>query len=204
MILRCDDYPAGIRPIQKGQLDMFDRMIELLPTIHLGIVPVTYMRFQHWVRHKNVIPCQHGWEHGYIQRSELLKDDLYNHDTIGVFDEFDGYGDEDILFSLISGKKYIEKDFERKVDTFIPCCNVIDSRLANLIHQAGFSRILCENVCQSPIPIIRSGFYGRLSDLTVRHEVATIHLPWEWDTVRIKGFEYWAEMVKTKRDANIV
>jgi hypothetical protein len=204
MILRVDDYPAGIRPIQPGQLDMFDRMIEVLPTIHLGIVPVTYMRYQHWITQSNVIPCMHGWEHGYIQKSELLKDDPYNHDTIGVFDEFDGYGDEDILFSLISGKKYLEKAFEREVDTFIPCCNTIDTRLTTIIHQAGFTRILCENVVVSPILIIRSGFYGRLEDLTKRHEVTTIHLPWEWDTVREVGFDNWAKLVKDKRDANFI
>jgi hypothetical protein len=75
---------------------------------------------------------------------------------------------------------------------------VIDVRLARLIADAGFTRILCENVVPSHIPIIKSDFYGKLEDLKGKPDVVTLHITWEWDTVRERGFEYWQNLVHEK------
>ena len=198
MLLRIDDYPTGIRPIQPGQLDMFDRMLDELPPFHLGVVPATYILANHSFYLPNAIICQHGVEHGYTEKSKLLTNDPYNIGTVGVFDEFEGIDDEGIFGELELSKHYLEKKFNCCVDTFIPCCNVIDVRLARLIADAGFTRILCENVVPSPIPIIKSDFYGKLEDLKGKPDVVTLHITWEWDTVREKGFEYWKNLVHEK------
>ena len=91
-LLRIDDYPTGIRPIQPGQLDMFDRMLAELPPFYLGVVPATYILANHSFYLPNAIICQHGVEHGYTEKSKLLTNDPYNIGTVGVFDEFEGIG----------------------------------------------------------------------------------------------------------------
>jgi hypothetical protein len=197
-ILRIDDYPTGIRPIQPGQLDMFDRMLAELPPFHLGVVPATYSLVNHSFYSPNAIICQHGCEHGYTEKSKLLVNDPYNHGTVGVFDEFEGMDDESIATELVLSKSFLMDEFDCYIDTFIPCCNVIDTRLAKLIAEAGFTRILCENVVPSPIPIIKSDFYGKLEDLKGKPDVVTLHITWEWDTVRERGFEYWKNLVHEK------
>ncbi len=204
MIVRIDDYPTGIRPILPGQLEVYDSIIyEFVKNdipIHLGIVPVTYSSLTHVLDITGIIPCCHGYNHKYLQFSNLLmkKGDPFNTGTIGIFDEFDGCSDAEISGKLIYGKMLLERMTGVPVDTFIPVCNVIDSRLARLIYMAGYKRILCENICQSPIPIIKSDFYGKLIDIPVETvgSVFTFHVTWEYDTIMRIGFDSWSMCVK--------
>lgn len=199
MIIRVDDYPTGIRPIQEGQLEMFDKMIAALPLIHLGIVPRLYKNFKCCLT-QEVIPCMHGVDHAYYDYSVLLSQDPYNTKTVGIFDEFEEWDDEDIPYALDWCKRYLEREFG-KVESYIPVCNVLTPNLATILHEVGFTSILCENIVKSPINIIKSDFYGKLDDMPFKeYEVITFHLTWELDTIREKGFKYWLNKVKRFRD----
>lgn len=201
MILRIDDYPTGIRPVQPGQMEVFQQMLGVFGDmpIHLGIVPKTFEKFP-IAPVGNIIPCQHGYEHGYREYSEKLikAKDPYNNHTIGTFDEFAGLNRSEINTRIADGKKTLEQTFG-PVDTFIPCCNVLDHHLVKSLFRCGFSRILCDGDKMPPdrLPIIRSDYYGRLveMDMTRPYQVVTLHLTWEWDFVREHGFDKWAELV---------
>ena len=202
MLIRLDDYPAGIRPIQPGQLNDFDRMIKVFATydltLYVGVVPITYRDTGHHLHHPNVRVCMHGYDHNYSKNSQRLIDlkDPFNQSSIGIFNEFEGLRHAEILDRLVKGKAILEKSFG-EVDTYIPVCNTIDRQLAKMIHRAGFKRILCENLVQSDLPIIKSDFYGRLCDLPDKPmDVITLHLPWEWDTIQKIGWKLWEQMVQ--------
>jgi len=203
MIIRIDDYPSGIRPIMPEQLDMFEKMFDEFERhgilIHLGIVPLTYLNYGRKLKNKNIIPCQHGYEHDYkLKSAECLKNgDPYNNRTfIAPFDEFDMTSDHKIIDRIKTGKVIIERDLG-PVNTYIPVCNVINAKLLRALEESGFKQILCENVIASSIPILQSGYYGTLDNYDFRlHPVITLHITWEWDTVREKGFKYWAGLVE--------
>ena len=210
MILRIDDYPSGIRPIQDGQIEMFGRMLNELPAMFLGIVPTTYDSFDCKLHetHENVIPCMHGYTHGYEKHSGRLTSsgDIFNNNSIGVFNEFEGLERENILTQLKTGKKSLEQRFGRDVNTYIPCCNIIDEPLCEMLAEVGFRNILCEKEVKSPIPIIRSDYYGKLDkiDFKKRYWVVTLHITWEWDIVRVQGWDYWLDLVKKFRDGYLI
>lgn len=200
MIIRIDDYPAGIRPIQPGQLDTFDLMLNEFERygiqIHLGIVPITYLREAHKLKQSNIVACCHGYDHDYALKSAQLKNDPFNKSTFGEFDEFAQISRHKIKDRLITGKVILEREFG-PVDTYIPVCNQINEELAVMLEEVGYRRILCENVVKSPIPILKSDLYGKLEDYDFgKHEVITLHMAWEWDTIQAKGFEYWAGLVR--------
>lgn len=196
-MIRIDDYPTGIRPIQEGQLELFDKMLAIMPTVHLGIVPKLFKNFKCELNHPNVVPCMHGVDHCFYDYSHLLKNDPYNLKTVGVFDEFEDWEYEDIPYAIDWGKKYLESYFGQSVDHYIPPCNVIDRNLANILYGSGFKYILSENTCPSPIPIIKSDYYGKLDDMNLKsaYKVITLHMTWEMDTILEKGFDYWAKKV---------
>lgn len=207
MILRIDDYPSGIRPIQDGQIAMFDWMLDSFNEVYLGIVPYTYHKFGCKIHetHTNIIPCCHGYNHRYDEIGSYLikKNDPFNRVTVEVFDEFHNYSDSEISLAITIGKEYLEYKFGCEVETYIPVCNVISPNVANIIHNAGFRRIMGENSCKSPIPIIKSDYYGKLDDMEIGkpYNVISLHITWEWDTIQEKGWDYWVKLVNKFNDA---
>jgi hypothetical protein len=62
---------------------------------------------------------------------------------------------------------------------------------------------MSENSCKSPIPIIKSEYYGKLDDMEIGkpYNVVTLHITWEWDTIQEKGWDYWVKLVNKFNDA---
>lgn len=200
MILRIDDYPTGIRPVTQKQLDFFDRMLGEFDglNVHLGIVPVTLLKFKN--RPRNIIPCQHGYEHDHEVRNQILveKNDPCNRSTFGTFDEFQDKNRHTILSLIRGGRQILEREYGMSIDTYIPVCNTINPVLVSVLEELGFKRILCENKIPSSIPILKSDFYGTLDrmDFTRRYDVITLHITWEWDTIQAMGYDYWLGLVR--------
>lgn len=193
-VIRIDDYPTGIRPILPDLSPLHDILLKFESaelTYHLGIVPaiLTEKMFQFLERLEYMIPCVHGFDHGYPTYSHILeeKGDIYNKGTVGVFNEFKGQKYDAIREKLSDARRILEDRLSGSATSYIPPCNIGDRMTGRALLDTGFSRYFSEKkIPGCELPWIRSDFYGVSPDFDfgASSQVTTLHTTWEWDVSR--------------------
>ena len=191
MLIRIDDYPTGVRPYWNEEIyeKIFDCFERNKVKYHLGIVPALLEKTKLDLRkYKMLVPCQHGYDHKYFEKSELIKqaNDLLNEKTVGMFDEFEGLTDFEINKKISLGKNILQKYFDTEITTYIPVCNVVNEACKRVLSNH-FKTILCEGSIYTA-----SDFYGRLCNFIKENQkVIALHLTWEAEYISKNGFENW-------------
>ena len=190
VIIRIDDFPTGIRPILQDITPLV-RILEFFchnfKNVNLGIVPVLFTKQMYdMIRHLDIEPCMHGYDHHYAQYSPVLvnANDMFNKQTVMTqFNEFENNSLEQIRLKIGNGKKKLEDTFQKTVKKYIPPCNIIDGQTLHVLKEYGMSNY--EN----------SDFYGRVLEMDTErnYKSAAFHLTWEFDDLTWKGksFEKW-------------
>lgn len=205
-IVRIDDFPTGIRPLFFNQLFDFQTMLTVLCEhgikIHLGCVPDLLDKFNIKLeQNDNVVICQHGFNHRYFEYSSKLlkKNDIFNTNSFGSFNEFEGLTNEQIADRIKTGKSILEHKTGKEIDTYIPVCNVIDNNICNILEQTGFKTVLTTGSknLNTKLNIINSEYYGRLENFDFKYyDCVCFHLNWEWDSIQVNGLAWWFDKVK--------
>jgi hypothetical protein len=218
VILRVDDFPTGIRPVLKD-ISPIIRILGMIShyfgRVSLGIVPKLFnMELYDMIRHMDIEPCMHGYDHKYFKYSKMLADagDLYNVRTVAdQFNEFQEDGEDVIFGKIMEGKKILEDLYRRKITSYIPPCNKLDEPTKRALKACGFTTVFSERKYNDGMfEYITSDFYGKVLELNDKtsYSVVTLHLTWEYDDLTWKGnkLEEWIAKLHKLRgfDENLV
>jgi 2-O-methyltransferase len=204
-IIRIDDFPSGIRPILPDLsifFKIFDEFEKSEIYFYLGIVPDIFRRYvkdsdkEKLKQYKYLIPCQHGYDHRYDEMSrKLIKaKDVFNIKTIGCFNEFEKLQKTIVLKRIRTGKRILELFFGRKVNHYIPVCNIIDNKLIEVLHRMNYSFLFTmpNTTKVKSVNTIMTNFSGRLYELTPETEGCIgLHITWEYDYIKKHGWDKW-------------
>jgi hypothetical protein len=188
LILRIDDFPVGVRPLQdETQIQDFLRAIDScnVPFV-LGIVPLK-CKDSDWAflkTLKNMIPAMHGLEHSNSIFSQLCvqQHDLKNDHTVRQFNELSGLGKVNSVNLLKGGRKLMNDRLQIKVQIYIPPCNRLTFRQSIWVRKSGFQLVMSDPVVNfAALPVIRSDFYGKTFEMNKASGLVTLHATWEAD-----------------------
>jgi hypothetical protein len=194
-LLRVDDYPTGVRPILEDLSSLHEVLSQIdaagLP-FHLGIVPaILDERMATFLRGlPQLVPCMHGFEHGYAQHSKILIDagDPQNQrSTVTGFDEFAGQSYDEVERTLRRGLHSLSERLGQTPRCYIPPNNEANRTTGRALLATGFTYVLSERrIPGCDLPCIVSDFYDRSSAFKPdsRPRVASLHATWEADMLR--------------------
>jgi FkbM family methyltransferase len=203
-VIRIDDFPSGVRPIQPDSMPIFIAILDSfakfdLP-VHLGCVPDLMDENKHsFLRsYTNIVFVQHGVDHCYDKYSKqlILTNDVYNVNTVKIFDEFEGQEENVIYNKLINGKKKLLDFFNVDIDTFIPVCNIANSQAVKSINKI-YKAVLGDNIKTGAdkysIENYLQDYYGRINEIAYGKSPKSFcfHITWEYDEIKKNGFDSW-------------
>ena len=188
LILRIDDFPVGVRPLQdESRIQDFLLAIDScnVPFI-LGIVPLmcTDSDWMFLKTLKNMIPAMHGLEHGNAIFSQLCiqQNDLKNDRTVKQFNELSGLGKINSVNLLKGGRQLMHDRLQIKVKIYIPPCNKLTFRQSIWVRKSGFHLVMSDPLfIFAGLPVIRSDFYGKTFEMNKAKGLVTLHATWEAD-----------------------